>query len=103
VPTHSNARQAIWAYNWANGNGPLLFRAREWNAGGMSGITLETIWLSEHDTNQPGDEQELAHIRSWLEDDSHLARLVADATVKRIGELPDLAPDTRTPEPRSAA
>lgn len=97
----SKSKRSIWAYNWSNGNGPLLFIAQEWNAGGMSGITLNTIWLHEHDANQPGDERELLHIRDWLQDEGHLARLVADGTVRRVGELPILAPDTRTPRPRT--
>jgi hypothetical protein len=69
----------------------------------MSGITLERIWLHEYDAGQPEDERELSHIRGWLEDDGHLARLVADGTVKPVGELPDLTDDTRTPKPRSEA
>jgi hypothetical protein len=95
----------LYAYSYAEGANPFLFLAREWEHGEATGFTPVRAYFCIHGRKPAGFDQDpttnaLAEMWSMQVDDlrntERLAQLIEMGCVKRIGPMPELAPNPLT-------
>lgn len=80
---------AVYAYTASRGDLPIMIIAHEWDVGEHKGVHFKYSY-AHNDDFTPGRLQTLSSgLIEPLESDEHFARLIADGSIKRIGDFPN--------------